>query len=408
MKDVPSLADDASAIAATVSQLESEIKAGSGPNKLQATVARLAVSVAELTAGLRELTRAANRLSVTSLDGRLDLRYSLYPNPVHAPRLPPPYLLQLFRNTRPPKSAGLVYESMVDRLACAFLGLYFPPTHQFLLQPQHTFRVLAPQQVEAAQREWSRLVSVGDGSSLWDMSGATDASGAASMSAGNNSWMSEPSIPLAAPVAAVGSPSEPDTFALFGEPQASSTPPPPELALPKPPVEGPSRLGGFGVDTIQRLVDLSAAGLRRPDISILYQGVPRATDPTRIEAWGGLPKEAAPGPVELPVCMGESKLSDQRAAVQQLRRYAKEFGCETSPDMRFFAFSLRGRGLEIAMFHFASGGTELEPIFCSGQPPSDPWAPVYLPAVHEEMCTFAKHVQLEWEKRGLCWAYEQA
>ncbi|KAJ6561027.1 hypothetical protein B0H10DRAFT_2240104 [Mycena sp. CBHHK59/15] len=49
-----------------------------------------------------------------------------------------------------PHVPGVVYESLVDRLAGAFLAHYFPATHQFLLQPQHTFRREAP---EAALRE---------------------------------------------------------------------------------------------------------------------------------------------------------------------------------------------------------------------------------------------------------------
>ena len=123
-----------------------------------------------MAAELAEIVLADNRLRATHLTAALQLRYSASPDPKHVPGLPPPYLLRVFRNVQPPESPGVLYESMVDRLACTFLGHYFPPTHQFLLQPQHTFRKVAPEEADALQANWSTTANDGEGSSVSDSS----------------------------------------------------------------------------------------------------------------------------------------------------------------------------------------------------------------------------------------------
>ncbi|KAF7371749.1 hypothetical protein MVEN_00031400 [Mycena venus] len=128
--------------------------------------------------GLHGLVRQEamlSRLSAASLDNpEKPLLYEQVPNPVYKPNFLPAYLLNVFRNTRPARQPGLIYEATVDRLAGTFFGFYLPPTHQFLLQPQHTFRALAPEDVVAMEAEWSRVVAPGDGSSIRLMSLRSD------------------------------------------------------------------------------------------------------------------------------------------------------------------------------------------------------------------------------------------
>ncbi|KAJ7923281.1 hypothetical protein B0H13DRAFT_2403854 [Mycena leptocephala] len=192
--------------------------------------------------GLHGLVRQEamlSRLSAASLDNpEKCLLYEQVPNPVYKLKFMPAYLLNVFRNTRPARQPGLIYEATVDRLAGAFFGFYLPPSHQFLLQPQHTFRALAPEDVVAMEAEWSRVVAPGDGSSRLDIS-------------------NEPAFRFS--------------------PGASSTPRRGGGAAPSiatPPVEGASALpSSAGFDILERMVDLARDSLRRPDISVIYQGV---------------------------------------------------------------------------------------------------------------------------------------
>jgi hypothetical protein len=68
----------------------------------------------------------------------------------------------------------------------------------------------------------------------------------------------------------------------------------------RPPVEGPSALpNSFGIDMLNRLVRLAQESIRRPDVSVVYQGVPGAE---------GVPPEKT-------TCMAENKLKNMQAAV---------------------------------------------------------------------------------------------
>ncbi|KAF7341085.1 hypothetical protein MSAN_02094600 [Mycena sanguinolenta] len=368
MKDLTSLAEEASAIAAALSRLQTS--AAEDLAKVKAQAEQLAAELTELVEG--------KLFHATRLTAAPQLRYSACPDPEYVPGLPPAYLRRVFRNVQPPDSPGVLYESMVDRLACAFFAHYFPPTHQFLLQPQHTFRRVAPEDANAVQGHWSITANDGEGSSRMDLSAATVASAV------------EDSLEM--------------EFS-FTDPQASSSPPR-RFAIPKPRADGPSQLAGVGLDVHDRFVDTTPSGLRKPDISVVYQGIPSQSDPKLVEQYIGLPTDVTAPAVEVPVAMGESKLKDQNAAVRQLIRYAKDFSRDVSPDMRFFAFALRDSGLEVAMYRFAGdSGTDLEPILLS--PASQqPWFPVYHEAVHREMCSFSAEVQSSWQKHGLCWAYD--
>ncbi|KAJ7029062.1 hypothetical protein C8F04DRAFT_1398582 [Mycena alexandri] len=300
--------------------------------------------------GLLHQEALLSRLSATSLPEKR-LVYEETPNPVYRPKLMPAYLLSVCRNIRPPTQSGLIYEATVDRLAGAFLGFYLPPSHQFLLQPQHTFRALAPEEVIAMEAEWSRVVAPGDASSRLDM--------------------------------------------LSFSPGASSTPRRGTGVMPvigTPPVEGTSSLpSSAGLDIVERIVNLARDGLRRPDISIIHQG---------------LIGPEAPAPTEMTICMAENKVKNPAAAVKQLKGYAEAYGRDSSPNMRFFAFILGDRGLEVAMFRFAESKTELVAVVEEGDDSDDDgcWYSVCDPFVHDTMCELAAEVQKNtW---GLRWGYE--
>jgi hypothetical protein len=116
---------------------------------------------------LAEKEAAVNRLSASSLDAwTKPLKHEPVPNPIHEPEILPTFLLNVFKNTHPPDGPGLIYEATVDRLVCAFFQHYLPYTHQFLLQPQQTFRGLAPEQIAVMEAEWSRILTLGDNSSV--------------------------------------------------------------------------------------------------------------------------------------------------------------------------------------------------------------------------------------------------
>ncbi|KAF7372529.1 hypothetical protein MVEN_00115100 [Mycena venus] len=374
MKDLASLAKDASAIAVALSQLLSK----PSDTPLPKDLAMVTAQAEKIAADLAEVADADQRLRATELDPVPELQYTSHPNPIYVPRLPPPYLLHVFRNVLPPRLPGIIYESMVDRLACAFLGHYLPTSHQFLLQPQHTFRRIATEKSDSLQAEWSTTANDGDGSSQ-----------RADLSANRGVVFPERDLQsedrdtsfLALPKA-----HEPNLDFLLGIPEASSSPPR-RFTIPKPRADGPSTVARTGLDTNDRFVDTSPSGLRKPDISILYQGIPSQSDSKIVQHYPGV--ESAVLAVEVPVGMG------------------KNFSREVSPEMRFFAFTLRGSGLEVAMYQFAAECTDIEPILLS--PVSqDPWTPVYHPRVHREMCCFAREVQTTWQKYGLCWAYEVA
>ncbi|KAJ6612575.1 hypothetical protein B0H10DRAFT_2222922 [Mycena sp. CBHHK59/15] len=113
----------------------------------------------KLVDNLDAACRASQRVCATNLTHQPSLQYSLHPDPQHLPGLPPAYFLRVCHNVRPPHVPGVVYESLVDRLAGAFLAHYFPATHQFLLQPQHTFRREAPEAALREVGEWSTTVA---------------------------------------------------------------------------------------------------------------------------------------------------------------------------------------------------------------------------------------------------------
>ncbi|KAF7371717.1 hypothetical protein MVEN_00028200 [Mycena venus] len=274
MKDLASLAEDASAMAVALSRLPTSIIDAPG-------VAKVKAQAEQMAAELAEVALADKRFHATRLTVAPRLRYSVRPNPEHVPGLPPSYLLRIFRNVQPPDSPGVLYESMVDRLACTFLGHYFPPTHQFLLQPQHTFRKVVPEEADALQANWSTTANDGEGSSRADLSAATEASAA----------NDETGVSVAAPLNT--DPYEPDPAFLLAAPRASSSPPRRPFAIPKPRADGPSRLERAALDTRDRLVDTTPAGLRKPDISIVYQGIPSQSDPKLVEQYTGLPMDAA-------------------------------------------------------------------------------------------------------------------
>ncbi|KAJ7029052.1 hypothetical protein C8F04DRAFT_1117403 [Mycena alexandri] len=361
--------------------------------------------------------RASQRVCATHLTHQPSLQYSLHPDPQHLPGLPPAYFLRVCHNVRPPHVPGVVYESLVDRLAGAFLAHYFPATHQFLLQPQHTFRREAPEAALREVGEWSTTVAPSE-SVRADESVDTQASTAAPASPSNSLTSVASSAvthPGKSPVLrlqtdvppAQADISDPLDDFLFDLPAATSTPlrrrSLPPSPPPRPRVEGPFRVADVVVDTYDRLVDATPAGLRKPDLSIVFQGIPTEHNPTVVEPYPGL-EPMRKMVVELPILMGESKIRSQLLAEQQLVRYADAFKRETSPAMRFLGFTLRNRGLEVAIFKFAAGGgTNLEAVHFSG---GSSWVPVYEPVVHEAMCAFTAEVQSKWDQHGLCWAYE--
>ncbi|KAJ7252935.1 hypothetical protein C8J57DRAFT_1237756 [Mycena rebaudengoi] len=259
-----------------------------------------------------------------------------------------------FHNVLLPRLPGIIYESMVDHLACVFLGDYLPTSHQFLLQPQHTFRRIVPEKSDSLQADWSTISNDGDGSSVsfqvmlqynnpqrkqrTDLSANTEV-----VFPEHNLQSGERDTSFLA----LAKSHEPNLDFLLGIPKASSSPSR-RFTIPKPRGDGPSKVVGTGLDTNDQFVDTSPSGLRKPDISILYQGIPSQSDSKIVQHYPGL--ESAVLAVEVPVGMGESKLRDQVAVVRQLIRYTKDFSREVSPEMRFFAFTLHGSGLEVAMY----------------------------------------------------------
>ncbi|KAJ7784974.1 hypothetical protein DFH07DRAFT_948058 [Mycena maculata] len=112
--------------------------------------------------------------------------------------------------------------------------------------------------------------------------------------------------------------------------------------------------------------------------------------------------KGAPGAPETTIVMCENKLRNGSGAIRQLKRYAEKYGRDT-PRMRFFAFKLGNRGLEVAMFRFAEATSDLVPII-DAENPHNGWYSVCTPFVHVTMCELAAEVQSElW---GFQWAYE--
>ncbi|KAJ7504603.1 hypothetical protein B0H11DRAFT_2273231 [Mycena galericulata] len=343
----------------------------------------------KLMDNLDAVYRASQRVCATSLTHQPRLQYSRFPDPLHVPGLPPAYFLRVCHNVRPPHAPGVVYESLVDRLGGTLLTHYFPASHQFLLQPQHTFRREASEAALRMVGEWSTTVAPSE-SVRADESIDTEASAAESDVLADQGDMSAPF----------------DAFE-FDVPAATSTPDRRKYLPPSPPsrprVEGPFRVADALLDTHDRLVDATPAGLRRPDLSIVFQGIPTEDNPKVVETYPGLDL-VRKTVVELPILMAESKLRSQLLAEQQLRQYAEAFRRDTSPAMRFLAFTLRDRGLEVAMFKFADdGSTKLDPVHFSR---GSSWLPVYKTDVHEAMCAFTAEVQSSWDEHGLAWAYE--
>ncbi|KAJ7065453.1 hypothetical protein C8F01DRAFT_746403 [Mycena amicta] len=386
---------------------------GSLLQNFQTLVASLEVKVKELLAKVNEANRTRQRFSATSLTFAPNLQYCLQPDPLHVPGLPPAFFLRVCHNVRPPEMPGVVYESIVDRLAGTFATHYFPTTHQFLLQPQHTFRIEAPEAAQKQVGEWSIAVAPSTSvraneSTDTEASVAGESTDTAPFDLSATSSLDDHLVPEDAfdlSDAAYDMSIERDIFlqppALTSTPPRLRLPPP----IPRPRAEGPSRVADAGSDIHYRVVNTTPSGLRRPDISILFQGIPTVENPRVVELYPGLdPAQKLNVVVELPIFMGESKLQSQPEAEKQLFEYAKAFNKETSPDMRFLAFTLRNRGLEVAMFKFAADSTDLVPmLFADG---SD-WAPVYTKVVHDAMCAFTAEVQTTWHKYGLCWAYEE-
>ncbi|KAJ7769503.1 hypothetical protein B0H16DRAFT_1452684 [Mycena metata] len=304
-KDLASLAEDASAIALALSGFPAS---GTDP---------------PLAAELADVALADKRMRATHLTVAPRLRYSASPHPKQVPRLPPPYLLRVFCNEQPLGLPGILYESMVDQLACASLGHYFPPTHQFLLRPQHTFWMVVPEDVDARQASWSTAANDGEGSSREVLPIATEVFAAGESLATDGTDLSFPVLPVDT------EPYEPDPAFLIDAPEASLTSPRRTFTIPKPRVEGLSRLTHAELEAHGHLVDTTPAGLRKPDISVVCQGIPSLSNPKLVEQCIGLPPDAGAPVVEVPAAIGESKLKDQNAAVRQLIRFNEllaEFG----------------------------------------------------------------------------------
>lgn len=150
------------------------------------------------------------------------------------------------------------------------------------------------------------------------------------------------------------------------------------------------------LDNVGRLVDLARDALRRPDLSIIHQSIPRPKSNQDIFPYGN----------DKTICMVENKLVDKNAAIEQLQSYANEYGHESSPLMWFFAFVVGIRGLEVAMFKFTGGSSQLAPI-TNEEPSANPvWYPTSSQFVHEAMVDFAIDVQTN-EAWGLKWVYER-
>ncbi|KAJ6528030.1 hypothetical protein B0H19DRAFT_1334158 [Mycena capillaripes] len=350
--------------------------------------------IAQLVESLESLAvsdAALNRLSATTLElPGIPLVYKAVPNPIYEPKLMPAYLLKVLRTTVPPSKTGFMYEATVDKLACALFTLYLPPTHQFLVQPQHTFRALAPDDLVGLEAEWSVVAAAGDGSSTrlmtsvycsplrrlplrTELDARTQLSGGQKVS-GKESFSADLKVNLypVHPQREVSAKEEDNATPVVLRPRAENV-----SALP----------AAARFDQLNRMVLLAKEGLQRPDLSILYQNVPG--DPADLS--------------ETTICMCENKLRDGPAAIRQLRRYAEKYGRGT-PHMRFFAFKLASRGLEVAMFRFAESSKDLVPIVKESDTGVS-WYSVCDRFVHAKMCELAAEVQTD--KWGFQWAYEE-
>ncbi|KAJ6576780.1 hypothetical protein B0H10DRAFT_1963353 [Mycena sp. CBHHK59/15] len=119
------------------------------------TIPELHARAKKLADDVGKVVSAVQRVCATDFTETPALQYSLHPDPRHVPGMLPAYFLRVCQNVRPAHSPGIVYEALVDRLAGAFLAHYFPATHQFLLQPQHTFRREAPDAALRTVGDWS-------------------------------------------------------------------------------------------------------------------------------------------------------------------------------------------------------------------------------------------------------------
>lgn len=89
--------------------------------------------------------------SLTSELHPVQLTYSPPPQPPTYPLLPLWYCHLLAMRT----SNTEFYESMVDAMGAAFLGHYFTLQGQFIVRPQHTYRVLASLAKQVQSDQWS-------------------------------------------------------------------------------------------------------------------------------------------------------------------------------------------------------------------------------------------------------------
>ncbi|KAK7063566.1 hypothetical protein R3P38DRAFT_3415638 [Favolaschia claudopus] len=165
----------------------------------------------------------------------------------------------------------------VDRLACAWLSIYFPATHQFLIQPQHTFRALAPEDIQKIIRDWSIRADVGQDSFKFELDSDFD---------GN---VGSTSTPISTRNEGMHTHSEEspeddsEVFMQFKLP-IDAHPPVDFSHVPLQPMnsddffnqsEPPSVLPpGMTIDSVLRAVEIANNELKRPDVSLVFQNIP--------------------------------------------------------------------------------------------------------------------------------------
>ncbi|KAJ7845496.1 hypothetical protein B0H14DRAFT_3139033 [Mycena olivaceomarginata] len=212
------------------------------------------------------------------------------PRPIHEPDLLPTFLLNVFKNTHPPDGPGLIYEATVDRL------VLLNSCGRFKSQKEKP-----AQRAPAADDVDDLSVDINFNPPAFSTPPRREGSEQRQLSVGP---AASTDLGHLADLDINTSDSDPDE-----DIRARGN------FVPTPPVDGPSALpDSVGVDMLNPLVHLAQESIRRPDVSIVYQGVPGAM---------GVPAEKT-------ICMAENKLKDTRAAVDQLRGYAKEYGQESS------------------------------------------------------------------------------
>ncbi|KAF9048383.1 hypothetical protein BDP27DRAFT_1373760 [Rhodocollybia butyracea] len=339
--------------------------------------------------GMRKIVDALDP-TLSTKQPRPNIKLTHIPPLATQPHPPVPLWLYHLLNKRTIKTE--LYESMVDAMAAALLNHYFSLNGQFLVRPQHTYRILASISNQVKSDQWSLQVEgLSADRSLLMFSHSSAAIQLTNFSFNPASTSTPPgsSISLYDDISPSGSTSSfhdnldveigefdiPDTtIALWDMVEHPTLE---ELSI----ANGPSVLSDAVIDELGRLViDKGHKSLRIPDLTVVHPLADFGSDSL--------------------IAIVENKFRSLTRAVAQLRGYAKDhFG--NAPKMWSFAFALGPAGLMVAMFKFKSS-TSSELVAISDDAETDGkteaiWYPAIHDFVHRSLLRLLDDVCDNWE-----------